>query len=325
MSRTDLSIVIPVYNAAPYLKQCLDSLFATPLAGTELICINDGSTDASPEILARYASGFPGMVKVLSQKNGGASVARNAGIAVARGQYIGFLDADDWVAPGFFDHLLELAGRHGTDMILGNGVYHFEGRQPDRLIYNVPLPYGPISGQEAARIRLRAKEFFHYPVLQIYRQSFLRESRMAFSPQRLHEDVPWTTKAFLRAGSLVASGEPGYVYRRQPRTDEIGPGSAMRDQAYCAHIASAVANFVELIDLVAENVEDGELGSLLRWHAVDGASSIFHMLEKIRDPELRRRAQSIAKNANLYSRLWAEAQTWAQRRRTAKAWLRNWL
>lgn len=93
-----LSVIVPVYNVAPYLRECLDSLLAQTCADWEAVCVDDGSTDGSGAILDEYAANDP-RFRVIHQKNAGVSAARNAAIDVAKGEWIAFLDADDAVSP----------------------------------------------------------------------------------------------------------------------------------------------------------------------------------------------------------------------------------
>lgn len=97
-----VSIIVPVYNVADYLPRCLDSLRGQTLADIEIIAVDDGSTDRSAEVLARYAA-EDDRIKVIRQNNQGQGAARNAGLNAAAGRFIGFVDADDWAEPGMFE------------------------------------------------------------------------------------------------------------------------------------------------------------------------------------------------------------------------------
>lgn len=99
-----VSIVVPVYNVAEYLTECLESLVSQSLKDIEIICVNDGSTDNSLEILEKYAL-CDNRVKIITQENRGQGHARNAAILVASGEYIGFVDSDDWVCTEYFERL----------------------------------------------------------------------------------------------------------------------------------------------------------------------------------------------------------------------------
>lgn len=100
-----ISIIVPVYNAEKHLSQCVESILAQTLTNIELILVNDGSADASPEICKHYAK-LDNRIRVIHQKNLGPSAARNKGLAIAQGKYIGFVDADDYIACDMYETLL---------------------------------------------------------------------------------------------------------------------------------------------------------------------------------------------------------------------------
>ena len=104
MSCPCISIIVPVYNAREYLYRCIDSIIAQTLQSWELLLIDDGSTDESGDICDDYAEKDK-RIRVVHQQNAGVSAARNTGLAVARGKYIGFVDSDDWIEYGMFDKL----------------------------------------------------------------------------------------------------------------------------------------------------------------------------------------------------------------------------
>ena len=98
----NVSVIVPVYNVEKYLEQCLDSIVHQTLKEIEIIVVNDGSTDSSPEIIREYELKYP-QVKVIHQKNKGLSGARNSGLKLARGEYIGYVDSDDWIAVEMYE------------------------------------------------------------------------------------------------------------------------------------------------------------------------------------------------------------------------------
>ena len=113
-----VSIIVPVYNCAQFLNRCMDSLVNQTLKDIEIICINDGSTDNSPEILQEYAA-KDSRIKIINKENGGLSSARNRGLAAAQGEYLGFVDSDDWVDLDFFEKLYNAAKKYDTDIATG--------------------------------------------------------------------------------------------------------------------------------------------------------------------------------------------------------------
>ena len=92
-----VSVIVPVYNTEKYLEECIRSLTEQTLSSLELIFVDDGSTDASPKILERYRARDPEHIRVITQKNAGQGKARNVGLAAATGEYVGFVDSDDYV------------------------------------------------------------------------------------------------------------------------------------------------------------------------------------------------------------------------------------
>ena len=100
-----VSIIVPVYNVEPYLNKCLDSLVKQTLEDIEIIIVNDNSPDNSEQIILEYKEKYPDKIVYIKKENGGVSSARNAGLEVARGEYIGFLDGDDYVSLDMFKTL----------------------------------------------------------------------------------------------------------------------------------------------------------------------------------------------------------------------------
>lgn len=119
-----VSIVIPIYNAGKYLEQCISSVLSQTLDDIEIICVDDGSTDNSGEILDVYAQ-KDNRIKVIHKENGGSVSARNVGVDIARGKYIGFVDSDDWIEPEMYEQLYALAEIYNVDLVTSG--YYLEG------------------------------------------------------------------------------------------------------------------------------------------------------------------------------------------------------
>ena len=123
MSTPFISIIIPVYNSEKLLKQCLDSVLNQTLNNIEIICVDDGSTDNSFEILKEYEK-KDNRVIALTQKNSGAGVARNKGVEIAKGKYIAFIDSDDWIEHDALEKLYNNIENNDSDMVLFNSIEH---------------------------------------------------------------------------------------------------------------------------------------------------------------------------------------------------------
>ena len=111
-----VSIILPIYNVQEYLRECLDSVCSQSLADIEIICVNDGSTDSSLDIINEYAAKDKRIV-VLSGPNGGYGKAMNKGLDCATGEYIGIVEPDDYVIPEMFDELYEIASKNDLDFV----------------------------------------------------------------------------------------------------------------------------------------------------------------------------------------------------------------
>lgn len=130
-----VSVIIPVYNAVEHLKECLDSVVRQTLKEIEIICVDDGSTDGSAAILADHVN-KDGRFIVLTQQNRGAGVARNAGLEVARGDYVIFLDADDFFAPDMLEKMHARAVASEADIVLCNGRAYYTSSGRYRKVSN---------------------------------------------------------------------------------------------------------------------------------------------------------------------------------------------
>ena len=115
---TKVSIIVPVYNVESYLEKCLNSLLHQTLNEIEIIAINDGSTDKSLDILMEYSCKYPEKIKVITQENQGLSGARNTGLQLAKGEYIGFVDSDDWVEEEMYEEMYKKAKEEQLDIVV---------------------------------------------------------------------------------------------------------------------------------------------------------------------------------------------------------------
>jgi heptose III glucuronosyltransferase len=315
-----LSLVVPVYNVAPYLPRCLESLAAlTPPAG-EVVVVDDGSTDACPRILAEFAPRLPRM-RVIRQENGGLSAARNTGLDAARGKYLAFVDSDDFVSPDAYAEALRLAEDGQLDMVLLNAEYHFEGRQADYSIYDDAPATGIVPGREWLRQRLRARRLLHMVWLHLYRRDFIEANRFRFVPRLIHEDVIWTTRALLAAKRVRYTGHCAVHYRIPLRSfsDEQNQKRAQ------IIVDSSVVNAEALAAMSAALKDEPELRRLLDDHLVDGALSVFHKLAKMPDRQAAGATLSRLRRQGFLRLLWRHAAGNTQRRRIVRHWLRSWL
>lgn len=337
-----LSVVVPVYNVERYLPACLDSLLAQTRPIDEIIAVDD-STDACPRILEAYAARHPAL-RVVRGPGRDVNAARNLGLDLARGEWLAFVDADDWVEPNMYERLVSAAVRHDVDMALCNARQHFEGRQPDRRLYADAPPAGPMSGAQWLTCKLERRNFLHAVWMHLYRRDFIERHRMRFIDGLLHEDVTWTTRALVLAERVVYDDEPLYVYR-SAEVDESAPGPApseeaigSRTMAYVRRNAARIApaamdqRVVRVIDGAKTNARfiadlaagaaDARLARALRWQLVDGGLALFHKIRQLSTPALRREQWRSALRDGYFRLLWTNAVENRQRRKIAARYVR---
>lgn len=143
---TLISVIVPVYNVEAYLPRCVDSILSQSYRNLEIILVDDGTRDASDRICDDYAARDP-RVKVIHKENGGLSSARNAGIDIAQGEYLGFVDSDDWIEPEMYEKLLSLALKYDVKLVCG-GRYDFSSRRNENSIGLCPKTEEVITGME---------------------------------------------------------------------------------------------------------------------------------------------------------------------------------
>ncbi len=185
-----VSVIIPIYNVEKYLSQCLDSVCAQTLHDIEIICVNDESTDSCSHILKKYAK-LDNRIKVITQKNSGLSAARNAGLKAATGDYITFLDSDDWVASDFYELLYNNAIKNNADISCGNTIYYKNNKdmwfdELDKRVFDeIKTIY--ISPDEKRNI-CRSWACWN----KIYKRDLIIKNNLLFYPGKLVEDFPFT-------------------------------------------------------------------------------------------------------------------------------------
>lgn len=139
-----ISVIVPVYNVEEYLPRCVDSILAQTYRNLEVILVDDGTKDNSDQICDAYAA-KDSRIKVIHKKNGGLSSARNAGMDIAKGEYFGFVDSDDWIEPETYETMLGLALKHDAKMVCG-GRYDVDSATGEKIVGLCPRKEEVISG-----------------------------------------------------------------------------------------------------------------------------------------------------------------------------------
>lgn len=208
---TSVSVIVPVYNTKKYLHKCLDSLINQTLKDIEIICINDGSTDNSLKILNDYAQ-KDNRIKVLSQENKKQGAARNAGLEIATGEYIGYVDSDDWVDSDFYEKLYNAAKKHNFDIALGTNIRVKKNANKKRLHIKEEKEYTTL--QEKLDVNVQWKN--PCPTNKIYKKSLLVENNIKWPEGVFCEDRIYTLKAVYYANGIVTVPNVNYYYYKNP-------------------------------------------------------------------------------------------------------------
>ena len=210
-----VSIVIPVYNVENYLGQCLDSVQALT-ADVEAILVDDGSTDGSGTLCDIWAA-EDSRFRVVHQANGGLSAARNTGIQHSTGDYILFLDSDDFLDPEVTDTMLEAGLASGLKVLVGRYQNYYE--EGERYEEEDCGSVGPLKGQVPISRFLDAipsdgASFYMIACRFIVDRAFLLENNLFFLPGIYHEDEEWTARLLCAAESVFVLPSPFYQYRQ---------------------------------------------------------------------------------------------------------------
>ena len=210
-----ISVIIPVYNGDAYLAECLDSVVSQSMEQLDIIVVDDGSTDASPGICDSYAERDP-RVRVIHQSNGGVSAARNAALDIAKGRYIGFVDADDKVRPQFFETLYGLLCDAPPNSILACGceILTAEGVQAQALPEDWQKQFTLPAAQAYPYLLYPGGYECYIGSKLIDRAFFVGKDGLRFHEDlALCEDRLLIMELLLRASTVLFTSEGGYLYR----------------------------------------------------------------------------------------------------------------
>ena len=242
-----ISVVIPVYNGEAYIRRCLDSLLASEGDCIEIIAVNDGSRDASSAILHEYADRYPDRVIVVDKENGGASQARKTGVDMARGEYVGFVDADDYVAPDWYRRMEEKAQKTGADIVVCNYVEVYPTRQnPVKNRFKKGQSF-PLTPAETMTYLHKREAYFPFPWNKIYRTELVR--RVEFPTENfVGEDYKMHLQLLHDGAKVEFLDMEGYFYvltESSVSRGGFGPGSLRTYRHFKEDYAWILANHPE--------------------------------------------------------------------------------
>lgn len=215
-STPKISILIPIYNVEKYLDRCLNSIKIQSFNDFEVIMINDGSTDKSGEIARSYADADKRFILV-NQENIGMSKSRNRAYTMCHGEYVVFIDSDDYIAPDFLLNMYSAAQKSGADVTVCNYALNFEPECRIKKKKSRNLQAGEFSRDEAVHLLLKDVKLRFYVWNKLWKKDFLDRTGMKFI-DIYYEDIVFCTQAFLNINKLSSIDYTGNFYSRQTKT-----------------------------------------------------------------------------------------------------------
>lgn len=212
--KVKISIIVPVYNVEKYLSKCIDSLIQQTFKSYEIILVNDGSQDNSGRICDKYRL-LDSRITVIHKENGGLSSARNAGLGVAKGEYIAFVDSDDWVNSDMYEVLYNYGKEYNADIVqCGYKIVFNENEVNNNIIKDEVEFYNNIEAIQ----KIYSEDNVEFTVSwnKIYKSELFKEIR--FPNGKIHEDEYTTYKLMFKCEKIVRVKGEYYYYRQVPES-----------------------------------------------------------------------------------------------------------
>ncbi|MBS9442313.1 glycosyltransferase [Photorhabdus heterorhabditis] len=286
MSQFEISIIIPIFNEENNIVYLLDSISSQENINFEVIIINDGSTDNSLKVLEEYKN-RDNRIRIINQENRGVSIARNHGIEYARGEWVLFVDSDDWLKPQILKKWLDQAIAQRLDVLIGNGVSFTENPlSPDNKKVTHKQPHGSVlTGKEWIEYCVECREWPHFVWLQLIKKELILDNQLSFAENTFHEDILWTINWALIANRIGFCKELLYCYRNNPKS--ITRSTEIK-RLY--HRADSYITVVDSIIKISKAIKDKKsLRRSLSRHAIREVGSFFILYrKKIQDPALKK-------------------------------------
>jgi len=248
-----ISVIIPTYNCAEYIRRSIDSVLAQNLLDIEIIVVDDASSDETQDILNQYYNSDSRVVKFLHPENKGLGAARNTGIDASKGVYIFFLDADDWLEKGTLVHLISLARKKDLEITACGINKVWPGGRKE--IYHSESFF--CCGGQKALCHLVDNQIGSVVWNKLYLRRFIEENYLRFTPYYYHEDVMFTIKAVYLCQKYFSIHERYYNYFQRN-------GSIINSKSSRRHIESYSNLYSNIVDFIKDNrIDADEKGKLL--------------------------------------------------------------
>ena len=234
-----ISIVVPVYKVEEYLAKCIESIINQTYKNLEIIIVDDGSPDNCPKICDEYAL-KDSRIKVIHKENGGLSDARNRGIKEAKGEFIGFIDSDDYIDEDMYSYLYELIKKYNADISIC-GVRTFDETKDKYIAFNDEFC---VDSTEALKLLANDKEMKNFAVNKLYNKGLFTDNLISYPKGKIMEDIATTYKLFEKANRIVVGNKSYYNYLIRDNSI-IGSKST---KMYIAHIENVMERYEHFKD-----------------------------------------------------------------------------
>jgi len=207
-----LSVIVPVYNAEKTIVRCVDSLLNQTLQDMEVIIVDDHGQDNSIQIIENHIAEHPKKNRFRFAKttsNSGPGPARNLGLQIAQGEYVAFVDSDDWVEKGMYSTLYEEATQHSADLCYCSAVWEDPKKYKQRILSNVSVKSGLFFDETKRYFLSRFRSYFWF---YIFRREIINKHNITFPPEKAAEDVYFLTCNILYAERIACVDKPMYHY-----------------------------------------------------------------------------------------------------------------
>ncbi|WP_337023853.1 MULTISPECIES: glycosyltransferase [unclassified Pantoea] len=285
-----LSVITPMYNAGEMFHNFMESLLAQTLKSLEIIIVDDGSTDGSGQSADAYEQQYP-HVHVIHQTNGGVSLARNAGLDVARGKYVTFPDSDDTMSPEMYQILVEMAEQENLDAVQCNAEWFFKTSKTVKPL--IPLnrlrSTKILNGPQWLNKALQTHRYMHVVWLGIYRRELIEQNNLTFEPGLHHQDIPWTTEFMFNAKRVRYTDQMLYRYYLHDASISNRKRIGQRNVEYQRHYLK-IAQMLEEIN--ARYRDKVKIYPAFHYQITHEALSVCHSIR--REPEESARQAMIA-------------------------------
>lgn len=257
-----VSVIIPVYNTAKYLPKCLDSILEQNLSNIEIICVDDGSTDGSDKILEQYKRNDSRII-VIHQENAGSAAARNTGLGIARGTFIGFSDSDDYLEPNMYETLVREARNSNAEVVICGANIYPEDPRADQWLYDSLSPERKMYDKYDASLAFSNIYTNNFLWRTLIRTKLIKENHILFDEDlKLGEDKTFLCNVYPCAKriSVIPDKLYNYCWHRE--------GSLMDTMAYVSNTQKLEKHCL-LVDRITDCVigrhEKNEREELIQW------------------------------------------------------------